>query len=772
MIIRNRYRLEKYLEHGPVADVFLAEDHETGQMVVIRRMAAHIRVDTDVLAAFVGDSARLRLLNLPTIAAYEDVFVHEGQLHLVRPFLPGPPLDKFLAEHGPLPPARFREWALSLARTMAAVHVEEVVHGDLRPNNIYVVPKSALSTATAARADLDTTARDAIQDDDEISLPVVRPQIPQEEHPADTPGEYRLVITNFSLYRLLENRRLVTTTARLNVSNYTSPQRWQGQKTTFSDDIWNLGVLFFQMSSGRLPFDAPNDAAIMNRVLYQATPNLRGRVPRGMVAIIERLLEKDPWRRYRSIGAVVSDLERGSVRWPGRRSGLMPRERNPVVSWLIFGLFLLLLLGIPAGGGAALVASNQPTLTPMQIAGVIISPTPTQTPTPVILPFSPSQGGQPTDTLTPSPTWTPVVITNTPTTTPTPSDTPTSTPSPTITASPTATETATATATATYTATATASATATPTGTATATPTATTTATATATATQTASPSATATSTATATATLNMTATADFAAFLTRQAVIQQTQIALETRQAATPTPDVLATNAALTPTAAVLRPMFHARTDASALPLCNAGENPVSFTDFTSLTDLPGSLPSGFLQEFIDLDPALHLTRTGSWALPVPPAYVRVQFDMLAPRAVTPPLTVSFVPVGTATNRTGWRLRWAVSDRPERTGLLLEQVTGGQPETVSSLLPVPFNEWVTVSVGFEPLGPQRSVLILNTVTAGGETGTALLVIDNQDLVPFSAVAFNATIDSAPWLDNVLVCQRPGLPVVTPQPGS
>lgn len=744
-----------------MGDVFLAEDLETGYLVVIRTLAPNLALNADVLAAFEGDAAKLRSLNLPTIAAYEDIFFHRNSLHMVRPYLPGPPLDKFLAEHGPLPPAQWRQWALSLARTLAAAHVEGVVHGDLRPGNIYVVPKRALPALAAAHPHHGSPPPGAEEDTRPIAERYTPTRATQssEDHPADTPGDFRLVITNFSSYRLLENRRLVTTSARLRVSSYTSPQRWQGQPTTMSDDIWNLGVLLFQMASGRLPFEGGNDADIMNRVLYQATPNLRGRVPRGPVAIIERLLEKDPWRRYRSLGAVISDLERGTVRWPGRRAGLMPRRRSPLLSWGVFLLFVLLLLAIPAGGGVALVTGYQPTPTPIRIAGVLVFSTPTPTPTPIILPFQP--GGPPTATLTPSATWTPLVITNTPLPTFTPSDTPTATFTPSITPSPTVTPSATATATATATETPTLSPTPTLPPTATATPTATDTPTATATTTWTPSPTLSPTPTATPTSTPNATATANLEAFLTRAAIIAATQTALETRLAPTPTPDLAATSVALTPAAAILRQLHPARTASSALPQCFAGEQLVFFSDFTTLSGLPGTLPGGFLNEQIGRDAALHLTQTGTWAIPIPVGYARVRFDMLAPRAVTPPLTLSFVPAGTAANRIGWRLTWALGDAETNTGLLLEKVRGGQPETVSSLVSVPFDEWVTVDMGFQPLVEGRSVFQLNVYTAAGSRA-ALLVIDNDELAPFSALAINATIDSAPWLDNLQICARPG----------
>ena len=230
MNLNERYRAGRFLEHGPLGDLFLAEDLTTGSTVVIRALERHFEIAPDVLEAFQQDAAKLRALGLPTIAPALDLFWHEGSLHLVSPFLDGPTLEQVLAEHGPLDPRTFQAWATSLTRTLIDAHVEEVIHGDLRPSCIFVVPKDP--------GEKDTPA-----------------------HPADSLPDVRLVIADFGLYRLFEGMRLSTTTARLSLSNYTSPQRWQGQRVRIDDDIWSLGVLFFTMVSGRKPFDAPSDAA-------------------------------------------------------------------------------------------------------------------------------------------------------------------------------------------------------------------------------------------------------------------------------------------------------------------------------------------------------------------------------------------------------------------------------------------------------------------------------------------------------------------------------
>ncbi len=778
MIIHNRYRPGELLAHGPLGDVFVAEDTQTGLMVVIRALNRHLTIEPEVLAAFQGDAAKLRDLELPTIAAYSDIFYHDNSLHLVTPYLQGQTLADYMAEHPPLSPAQLQEWGLSLAHTLSLAHIETILHGDVRPENIFVVPKDARPAYAPREFDEDDELAEIFQQDtfepEDFDLDDFDPTMPvgamASPHPADTPGNLRLVITDFGLYRLFENRRLATTTARLNLSNFTSPQRWHGQRPSISDDIWSVGVLLFLLASGRLPFDADSDAAIMQRVLHHATPNLRGRVPRGLVAIIERCLEKDPWRRYRSLPAILTDLERGSVRWPGRRAGLMPRERSPWVSWLLFALFLLILLGIPAGGGAAFVARSQPTATAIEIAGVMLSPTPSVTPTPLIVAFEPSPIGPPTETSTPSATWTPIVITNTPSLTFTPSDTPTITPTATITPSltPTPTSTETHTPTATPTASGTPTVTPPPPATASGTPTATNSPTATASASPTATNTATATATATPTA--NATATANYEAFLTRAAVIQATQFALETRTAPTDVPDLTATSTVLTPLAATLSTQRVGRTTSSAVQLCEANEQIVSFNSFDAGIAVPGSLPASFMSERFNGDYALHMARTDTWSLPIPAGYTRLRFDLYAPRAATPPLTVSFVPEGTAAARIGWRLTWSIAGSPDTTGLLLERIEGGQPVTVSSLVTVPFDQWVTVDMGFRPLGSGRSIFVLTVFLPGGEPRTALLVLNDTELAPFRVLALNATIDSAPWLDNLLVCHNNTPLFSTPAP--
>ena len=114
-----------------------------------------------------------------------------------------------------------------------------------------------------------------------------------------------------------------------------------------------------------------------------------------------------------------------------------------------------------------------------------------------------------------------------------------------------------------------------------------------------------------------------------------------------------------------------------------------------------------------------------------------------------------------------GWRLTWAISDDPDRTGLLLEVIRNDTVVNVSNLVPVPFDTWVTVELAVTPLGTARSTIAITVHAAEGARST-VLVVENVDLPATETAALHASIDSAPWLDNLLICRPLATPAAAP----
>ncbi|MBN1964149.1 MAG: hypothetical protein JW910_05860, partial [Anaerolineae bacterium] len=277
------------------------------------------------------------------------------------------------------------------------------------------------------------------------------------------------------------------------------------------------------------------------------------------------------------------------------------------------------------------------------------------------------------------------------------------------------------------------------------------------------------TPTATPTFTPNATVTAEWEAFLTQAAAIQATQFALETRLAPSGTPDRTATTVfqgTIIPTLAAQRAP---RSEASAYALCSAAEQLVLFSDFRDLLLIPSVLPGGFLSEQIDGDAALHVTQTGYWQVDVPLGYLRTRFDMFVPPAGTPPLTVSFAAGRVDAAWTGWQMTWSLTDDPATTGIQVQWVRGGVPVAVSSLLRVPFNTWITVELALQPFTAMQNIATLRVLAPDGPR-TVSLDVSTLSLTPFNTVVIGGTVDSGPWLDNLLICHRPNPLYFTPTP--
>ena len=104
-----------------------------------------------------------------------------------------------------------------------------------------------------------------------------------------------------------------------------------------------------------------------------------------------------------------------------------------------------------------------------------------------------------------------------------------------------------------------------------------------------------------------------------------------------------------------------------------------------------------------------------------------------------------------------GWRLTWAISDDPDRTGLLLEVIRNDTVVNVSNLVPVPFDTWVTVELAVTPLGPTRSAIAITVHTAEGARAARSWWSKTPTSPRRQTAALRASIESAPWLDNLLI---------------
>jgi serine/threonine-protein kinase len=396
------YQIEAILGSGGMAVVYRARraDSET---VALKVLFPPPEASRELRLRFEREAHTAARLRHPAIVRILDAGQSDGYAYLAMPMIEGQTLADRLRQADPLSEAEATEIAWQMADALAYAHSQGVVHRDIKPSNILIT-------------------RDG-----------------------------RAWLTDFGVAQALDDPGLTRTGQTVGTPAYMSPEQASGdQPVDGRTDLYALGVVLYQMVTGRTPFQGPTPR-ILHAHLYEPPPppSTIAPVSPAMEAIIMRALAKEPSQRFQN-GALMAQalanlsdqtsthaLLHSPIKLAGRSA------RRPRWLWLVGGI-VIVAVGVWQWLGqqavtpiASLEASPTPTFTPtILLPSPTVMPsltnTPTQTPSPTLIPLT-----LPTPTMTASPTSSPV-----PTLVPAPppTDTPTPLPSPTPCPQPAASE--------------------------------------------------------------------------------------------------------------------------------------------------------------------------------------------------------------------------------------------------------------------------------------------------------------------------------------------
>ncbi|MGD9935307.1 MAG: serine/threonine-protein kinase [Dehalococcoidia bacterium] len=417
-----RYEIERVLGRGGWATVYLARDPRLGRQVAIKLLAAHLAEGDETRARFAREARTLASLDHPAVVRIHDFDDQDGQPYLVSAYMPGGSLGDLLGS-GPVTQERAIAILQRIAGALDYAHEAGIVHRDVAPANILF----------------------------------------------DASGN--ACLADFGIARGSLSATSLTHGASIGTPAYMSPEQAAGTSpVTPASDIYSLGVVAFEMLSGRRPFVADEPFALMRMHLQDAPPSLAAHSTAfsdDVDAVLSCCLSKDPGARFASanafVGALAAALRHNSMavthgtplgprpeseRPEGKdeptRSVAMQtlavgppgRRRRPAVAVTAF-LLVLLVLGVTAAGlaiaqsgdpeGAASADTSGATGSAVQSAGssrptsqvsVAATPTGRSQESPV-----PSATNAPTATSTATPTPEPSLPPPTPTPAPTPAPT-------------------------------------------------------------------------------------------------------------------------------------------------------------------------------------------------------------------------------------------------------------------------------------------------------------------------------------------------------------
>ena len=293
----NRYKIISILGEGGMGAVFKAHDMTLQRSVAIKVMHPHFAGIPNFQERFLQEARSAARLDHPGIVQVHDFGQDRSNLYIVMKFIPGDNLDKLLRE------LRSKgNWILLdeacgiIEQTASALHYahrQGVLHRDIKPANIMIEPEPS------------------------GNLP------------------YRPVITDLGLAKLAEGGIATQDGSSMGTPAYMSPEQAQGMTTDARSDVYSLGILLFELTTGRLPFPAKNLAEAVHFHVNISPPRpseIGTDIPQELENIILRCLEKEPDKRYPTAGDLASALK--EARWLYQSIQTAPSPYSSAVSLL------------------------------------------------------------------------------------------------------------------------------------------------------------------------------------------------------------------------------------------------------------------------------------------------------------------------------------------------------------------------------------------------------------------------------------------------------
>jgi serine/threonine-protein kinase len=262
-----RYQIEKELGKGAMGAVYLGKDPKIGRVVAIKTMALSQEFDEDELVEvkerFFREAETAGRLSHPNIVTIFDAGEEHDLAYIAMEFLKGKDLVPFCKPDNLLPLPTVMTIMLHVAEALNYAHGQHVVHRDIKPANIMYEPESE-----------------------------------------------SVKVTDFGIARITDSSKTKTGMV-LGTPSYMSPEQLAGRKIEGQSDLFSLGVTFYQMLTGQLPFQGDSMAQLMYKIANDPTPDilaLNPNLPPCVVAIINHMLEKLPENRYQTGTEIVQDI--------------------------------------------------------------------------------------------------------------------------------------------------------------------------------------------------------------------------------------------------------------------------------------------------------------------------------------------------------------------------------------------------------------------------------------------------------------------------------
>ena len=263
--IVSHYKVISRLGAGGMGEIYKAEDISLKRTVALKFLPSSFTFDKEARQRFIHEAQSASALDHPNICTiYEIGETDKGQMFISMACYDGETLKEKI-EKGPLRIEETVEIILQICSGLEKAHKNGIVHRDIKPANIFITNDGIVK------------------------------------------------ILDFGLAKAKGQTQLTQVGSTVGTVNYMSPEQARGEKVDHRSDIWSLGVIMYEMITGRLPFKGEYEQAVLYSILndnQEPVTGIRSNVPMTMEHVVNKLLSKEPGERYQHVDEITADLKR------------------------------------------------------------------------------------------------------------------------------------------------------------------------------------------------------------------------------------------------------------------------------------------------------------------------------------------------------------------------------------------------------------------------------------------------------------------------------
>lgn len=264
-ILDDRYQIKSMVGSGGMSRVFLADDLVTNRELAIKMLREDLAEDEAAVRRFIHEAKAVSMLSHPNIVAIYDTSIESEEKYIVLEYAEGITLKEYMRQNGPLSMKETIHIAVQILSALQHAHSHGIIHRDIKPQNIIVSPDGSIK------------------------------------------------LTDFGIAKVPDSDTISMTDKAIGSVHYISPEQASGKQVDYRSDLYSLGIILYEMTCNRLPFDADTTVAVAcMQISSHATPPSEyiPDIPKGLEQILLKAISKRPADRFENATQMLDCLKR------------------------------------------------------------------------------------------------------------------------------------------------------------------------------------------------------------------------------------------------------------------------------------------------------------------------------------------------------------------------------------------------------------------------------------------------------------------------------